>query len=90
MMKNQRGKKLMIRPRQWLFIFYINRLFSTSNLIYLQKVPILAKIINELFGSLHLLSYLGIYKNINPWYTEEGVLIMGLFDFLLNTSSLDY
>lgn len=31
-----------------------------------------------------------VKDNINPWYTEEGILIMGLFDFLLNTSSLDY
>lgn len=27
---------------------------------------------------------------INPWYTDEGFLIMGLFDFLLNPSSLEY
>ena len=27
--------------------------------------------------------------NINPWYTEDGVLIIGLFDFLLNPNSLD-
>ena len=29
-------------------------------------------------------------RNINPWYTTDGILIMGLFDFLLNPSSLDY
>lgn len=27
---------------------------------------------------------------INPWYTDDGILIIGLFDFLLNPSSLDF
>lgn len=31
-----------------------------------------------------------VKENINPWYTTDGILIMGLFDFLLNPSSLDY
>lgn len=30
-----------------------------------------------------------VKDNINPWYTEEGVLIIGLFDFLLNPNSLE-
>ena len=24
-----------------------------------------------------------------PWYTEEGILVMGIYDFLLNENSLD-
>ncbi len=31
-----------------------------------------------------------IKDNINPWYTEDGILILGLFDFLLNQAALDY
>lgn len=27
---------------------------------------------------------------INPWYTEDGILVLGLFDFLLNPESIDY
>lgn len=30
-----------------------------------------------------------VRHNINPWYTENGIMIMGLFDFLLNPLSLD-
>ena len=30
-----------------------------------------------------------IKDNINPWYTEDGILVIGLFDFLLNPTSLD-
>lgn len=30
-----------------------------------------------------------VKENINPWYSEEGVLIIGLFDFLLNPESLN-
>ena len=26
----------------------------------------------------------------SPWYTEEGILVIGIYDFLLNTNSLDY
>ena len=25
-----------------------------------------------------------------PWYTENGILVIGIYDFLLNTNSLDY
>lgn len=25
-----------------------------------------------------------------PWYTENGILVIGVYDFLLNTNSLDY
>ena len=25
-----------------------------------------------------------------PWYTEDGILVIGIYDFLLNTNSLDY
>ena len=31
-----------------------------------------------------------VKENINPWYSEDGILIMGLFDFLLNPASLDF
>lgn len=31
-----------------------------------------------------------IRDNINPWHTEDGILILGLFDFLLNPNSLDF
>ncbi|MDE5611453.1 MAG: ATP-binding protein [Odoribacter sp.] len=27
---------------------------------------------------------------INPWYTDDGILVLGLFDFLLNSTSLEY
>lgn len=30
-----------------------------------------------------------VKENINPWYTEQGILIIGIFDFLLNPNSLD-
>ncbi|MBR0575872.1 ATP-binding protein [Proteiniclasticum sp. BAD-10] len=30
-----------------------------------------------------------VKEDIKPWYTEEGILVMGIFDFLLNPSSLD-
>ena len=30
-----------------------------------------------------------VKDNINPWYTEDGILIIGLFDFLLNPNSLE-
>ena len=25
-----------------------------------------------------------------PWYTENGILVIGIYDFLLNMNSLDY
>ena len=28
--------------------------------------------------------------NINPWYTDDGILMIGLFDFLLDPLSLNY
>ncbi len=31
-----------------------------------------------------------VKDNINPWYTEDGILIMGLFDFLLTPNSLEF
>lgn len=31
-----------------------------------------------------------VKEYINPWYTEDGILIVGLFDFLLNPASLEY
>ncbi len=31
-----------------------------------------------------------VKEYINPWYTEDGILIIGLFDFLLNPASLEY
>lgn len=31
-----------------------------------------------------------IKGDVNPWYTEDGILIIGLYDFLLNPSSLDF
>lgn len=24
-----------------------------------------------------------------PWYTEDGILVIGIYDFLLNANSLD-
>ena len=30
-----------------------------------------------------------VKDNIKPWHTEEGILILGLFDFLLNPDSVD-
>lgn len=30
-----------------------------------------------------------VRDNINPWHTDDGILILGLFDFLLNPNSLD-
>ena len=30
-----------------------------------------------------------VKDNIKPWHTEEGILILGLFDFLLNPDSID-
>ena len=30
-----------------------------------------------------------VKDNIKPWHTEEGILILGLFDFLLNPESID-
>lgn len=29
-----------------------------------------------------------VRDNVNPWYTDDGVLILGLYDFLLDASSL--
>lgn len=31
-----------------------------------------------------------VKDNIHPWYTEEGILVMGLFDFLSDPKSLNY
>lgn len=31
-----------------------------------------------------------VKEYINPWYTEDGILIVDLFDFLLNPASLEY
>ena len=31
-----------------------------------------------------------VRDNINPWHTDDGILILGLFDFLLNSNSLDF
>lgn len=31
-----------------------------------------------------------VRDHINPWHTEDGILILGLFDFLLNPESLDF
>ena len=31
-----------------------------------------------------------VREHINPWYTEDGILILGLFDFLLKSESLDF
>lgn len=31
-----------------------------------------------------------VKDNINPWYTEDGILILGLYDFLLNPAGLEY
>ena len=30
-----------------------------------------------------------VKDNIKPWHTEEGILMLGLFDFLLNPDSID-
>lgn len=30
-----------------------------------------------------------VKDNINPWYTDDGIMIIGLFDFLLNPAGLD-
>ena len=30
-----------------------------------------------------------VKDNIKPWHTEEGILVLGLFDFLLNPDSID-
>ena len=30
-----------------------------------------------------------VKDNIKPWHTEDGILVLGLFDFLLDTDSLD-
>ena len=30
-----------------------------------------------------------VKDNIKPWHTEEGILVLGLFDFLLNPNSID-
>ncbi len=31
-----------------------------------------------------------VKEYIHPWHTEDGVLILNLFDFLLNPNSIDY
>ncbi len=31
-----------------------------------------------------------VKDNINPWYSEDGILILGLFDFLLDPQSLNH
>lgn len=31
-----------------------------------------------------------VKEYINPWYTENGILVIGLFDFLLNPSGLEF
>jgi len=31
-----------------------------------------------------------VKDNINPWYTVDGILILGLYDFLLNPAGLEY
>ena len=30
-----------------------------------------------------------VKDNIKPWHTEEGILVLGLFDFLLNPNNID-
>ena len=30
-----------------------------------------------------------VKDHIKPWHTEEGILVLGLFDFLLNPDSID-
>lgn len=30
-----------------------------------------------------------VKENINPWYTDDGILILGLYDFLLTPGSMD-
>lgn len=30
-----------------------------------------------------------VKENINPWYTDEGILVLGLFDFLLHPDSIN-
>ena len=31
-----------------------------------------------------------VRETASPWYTEEGVLIMSIYDFLLDRNSLEY
>ena len=31
-----------------------------------------------------------VKENINPWYTDDGILIMGLYDFLLKPTGLEF
>ena len=31
-----------------------------------------------------------VRNNVKPWYTQEGFLVLSLFDFLLDPSSMDY
>lgn len=44
--------------------------------------PLLA--INDSFRKIVI-----VKENIKPWHTEEGILVLGLFDFLLQPNSLD-
>ena len=30
-----------------------------------------------------------VKDNIRPWYNQQGILVIGIFDFLLNSDSLD-
>ncbi len=88
------------RCQNWHFLVMMAWRYELSPLpLHYQKVPILAKIRNgmkEIQESRSLMSIDDSFKkiiivkdHIMPRRNEEGILTIGLFDFLLKENSLD-
>ncbi|MDE6262900.1 MAG: ATP-binding protein [Muribaculaceae bacterium] len=65
--------------------YYIQSAFAMPDKEKLQQESNSLKNINDGFKKIIV-----VKDFIHPWYTEDGILVIGLFDFLLNSKSIDY
>lgn len=65
--------------------FYIQSALSIPNRAKLEQETNSLNKINDDFKKIII-----VKDNINPWYTESGILILGLFDFLLDHKSIEF
>lgn len=64
--------------------YYIQSALSIPDAEKMRQETRSLRAINDSFRKIVI-----VKDNIKPWHTEEGILVLGLFDFLLQPSSID-
>lgn len=65
--------------------YYIQSAFMIPDKEKMQQESASLKLIRDAFKKIII-----VRDYVKPWYTEDGILIIGLFDFLLNPESINY